>query len=391
MTRLLCIGDLHLGAHPQYADDRLGDQQAVWQRALEVADEEGCDAVLFAGDAFEGPHVTPEQMDAFIRPLERAAISGLPTIAISGNGKHDSAMRRVNALGPLRHVPGLTVHSQPAIEMVGDVTVCCMPWASTKHLRAMGDELGIDEVDHVNEYAARAMVAVARGLREQGNGPAILLTHFSISGSSLPTGLPVDGLREPVIDHYALADVGFDAIAAGHIHQAQQIGFDEAPFFYTGSPMPLNFGEANVEHGVWILDVTGQGADALFVPIESRPFVTLDVELSDACQAGVAWPPDVWTDNAIVRVRYEATAAQARAVDENEIGRALRDAGAHRVYIERTTIREQRAHVEGLDDTVTTADALGLWLQANDVEAELADLIRSRHDTYTRELEGALA
>jgi exonuclease SbcD len=282
MTRLLCTGDWHLGAGAAFGKapgDRLQEQADIALRIFEIAREHEVDGVLLAGDSFEGPAVTPEQMDAFIRPIET---SGIPILAIPGNGRHDSAMRSTNALIPLRHVPGLTISTTPAIHDVAGVKVATLPWAPISRLVAAQ---GGGDRDAINDQAATLLLTTARGLRAQiTDGPAVLMLHWSVSGASLPTGLPTDLLAEPVLELGALEALGFDAVVMGHIHRRQVLD-DEGRIFYVGSPMPLNFGEASCNHGVWLLDIDEairpRRVHADVIPIESRRFLTIDIDLVD--------------------------------------------------------------------------------------------------------------
>src|SRR5438132_14279375 len=117
MTRLLATGDLHLGAGADLGrqpGDRLRDQEQVWARILELAVDEAVDGVLFAGDAFEGPTPTSEHYQAFVRPIQQVLQGRIPLLAVSGNGKHDSAMRATNALAVFDGL-GLTVSSFPDV------------------------------------------------------------------------------------------------------------------------------------------------------------------------------------------------------------------------------------------------------------------------------------
>jgi exonuclease SbcD len=238
-VKLLAFGDLHLGAGTALGrepGDRLRDQEQVLERIVSLAGVRQVDAILMGGDLFEGPGITPEQLDAFMRPFEQLEGS-IPMVAVSGNGRHDLAMRHVNALQPLRHVPGVHVYSRPTLYELGPVMVACLPWVSPARL------------------VASMNGNVDRDLREAaGDKPAILLTHGSISGAALPNGLPVDQLREPILDLFELADLGFAAVIAAHIHK-HQVLHDEPLIAYVGSPMPLSFGETNDEHGVLLLDV----------------------------------------------------------------------------------------------------------------------------------------
>jgi hypothetical protein len=72
VTKLLCFGDLHLGAGSDYGaepGDRLRDQQDVLAMIVQLANENEVDAVLFAGDAFHRRRPTPAEMLACADPL----------------------------------------------------------------------------------------------------------------------------------------------------------------------------------------------------------------------------------------------------------------------------------------------------------------------------------
>jgi DNA repair protein SbcD/Mre11 len=213
---------------------------------------EGCDAVLVAGDIFEGPLPTPEHYEAFARPLRGFP---LPVVAILGNGRHDAAMRTTTALQVLE-APELRIVTRPEVVHVAGASVCCLPWAPVSRLVAARgggdrDEVHLDAVEH--------LLAVARGLRDAAEanhvGPTVLLLHWSISGAALPNGLPVDLAREPILPVEELEALGFEAIVAGHIHR-HQILFEEPLIAYVGSPMPLDFSEGSYEHGCLLLEVS---------------------------------------------------------------------------------------------------------------------------------------
>jgi DNA repair exonuclease SbcCD nuclease subunit len=390
-VKLGCIGDVHLGAGvARFGPERLADQEQVLVSAFETFRDERCDAVLVAGDTWHGPIVPPEQYVVFARALR--VLDGIPVVMVNGNGVHDLAMRDTNALRVFEETytpERLTIRCEPDLVNVfpSGVSVACLPWASVKRLVAAH---GGGDRDDVNAYAAELLVEIARGLREDTAGPCVLLTHFSISGAALPNGLPVDSLREPVLDLSALEDCGFDAIVAGHIHKPQRLDLvpaatlaEGAPQFYVGSPMPLDFGEAGTEHGCWILDV-GVATEARFVPLPSRPFRTLDiltVSLPDEpfVLDGVEVDDDL--DGAIVRVRYRATDEQARRIDQAAIRRALLDAGAHRVFMQPEIIRAERARVAALDETISEEDALLMWLASQGIDPVDAAVVE-RHRAY---------
>jgi DNA repair exonuclease SbcCD nuclease subunit len=372
VTRFLCIGDLHLGAGADYGrepGDRLKDQEAVWARALELAADHDVDAVLFAGDAFHRRRPTPAELIAFQRPLQAfTADHDIEVVAINGNHDYE-ATNLPTALDVFGREVDL--FTQPGVWLAeGGCAVACLPWAPVSRLLAAR---GGGDRDGVNDEAAALLVVAARGLRGQVDGPAVLMLHFSISGASTPTGVMTDEFREVVLPIDELEALGFDAVVAGHIHLPDVINgpFDGGrPIFYVGSPAPVDFGEASSPHGCFLLEVGEGGTRTTFLPIESRPFVTIDVDgiavAGPAPEMALFSHEDEVAD-AVVRVRYTATEEQARRIDHSLISRDLYRAGVHKVFaIQPTILRAERARVAGVDEDLGPREALGLWVAAND-------------------------
>lgn len=367
MTRFLCVGDLHIGAGPDYGrepGDRLRDQEQVWARVLELAVEHDVDAVLFAGDAFHRRRPVPAELRAFQRPLERfTAEHDIEVLAINGN--HDVEAAQLPSALEL-FASTVDLHVQPGVWLApGGVAVATLPWTPAGPLVAARD--GGDR-DDTHAIAARLLVGAARELRDQVGGPCVLMLHWSLSEAVTPTGTLTDTFRETVVSTADLAGLGFDAVVAGHIHKAQLL-VQDPPIFFTGSPLPVDFGEANVGHGVWILDVDGAAATAEYVPVESRPFVTIDLEADEAIAVSTGdhdFSARREYDDAVVRVRYIATEEQGRRIAHHAIRDALLGAGAHKVYaIQADIVREQRARVEGVDEDVAPLDAVSAWCATN--------------------------
>lgn len=389
MTSFLCVGDLHLGAGIEYGrepGDRLRDQEAVWARALELAADHDVDAVLFAGDAFHRRRPTPAELIAFQRPLQAfTAEHDIEVVSIAGN--HDcEAAELPTALDVFGREVDL--FSKPGVWRApdGGATVACLPWTPVSRLVAAHGRSERTDVD-----AAEILIAAARDLRAQIDGPAVLLLHWSISGASTPTGVFTDDFREPVIPVDELEALGFDAIVAGHIHRPQALGqsagrhvlFDAevqvshgtASAFYVGSPVPVDFGEQATPHGCWILDVEDTVTSA-FLPIESRPFITIDADLvcghhaelgldeTDGMAAAIA--ARLPLDDAVVRIRYRATEEQARRIEWPKL-RPLLD-HAYRVFAITGDIeRSDRVRVAGVDEHLEPLEAVDLWVEHNAV------------------------
>jgi DNA repair exonuclease SbcCD nuclease subunit len=378
-VKILAFGDAQLGAH-----GRLDDQADVLDRIATLAIDRNVGLVLNGGDTFEGGEIKPADLRVFADFIARLRDAGIPCLTVLGNGRHDRH-RSADGVSIFNEIPGVTVAATPDVYRFGGCTVGAMPWVSAAWLQAhFGAAASRAEV---NAHMVDILVGqIAPGLLEDCRRvapalSAVLLTHFAISGASLPTGLPVDLLSEPVLPLAELEAIGFDAVVASHIHKPQLLTSElgGGPVFFTGSPMAHGFGEADFDHGVWILD----DMRPEFVPVESRKLVTLDyadVESLGADRRSFERldEPVSSLDDAIVRVRFPVTPEELRRVDVPALRRELLDAGAHSVRIEPQVIRADRARVQGLDEGVSELDALEEWFRANTVEDGLAERMRAK-------------
>jgi DNA repair exonuclease SbcCD nuclease subunit len=392
VTRLLAFADTQLGVQTV----TLQDQRDVLDRIIQVALDRNVDAVLHGGDVFEGPVITPEQHRAFIDGVRPLRDANIPLFICVGNGRHDAAVRSVHALDVLREVDGIQVADSPTVAVLaGKVAVCALPWVHPGRLVAQANgSLTHDEADltisqmlvriakHLYEKAESSMRA---SWQRPGNPdwriPTVLLAHWSISGSALPTGLPVDEMREPVLSWADLDAIGFDAVVGAHIHQPQQISqplIDRTLGIVVGSPQQLNFGEHG-EHGCWILDFDPEGepfaakssgsASAEFVPIPAPQFVTVDLVDDEGNLVAMDDLPAV-IDGDRVRIRYRVTEEESRKVDlEDTKRRVLRGAIPSRIQVEPTIIRKERARAQQISEQLSPVDALEEYCAANEVEA----------------------
>ena len=108
--KILHTADWHLGKR---LDDRsrLEEQQVVLQEICEIAEREGADAVLVAGDLFDTFNPPTEAVDLLYSTLKRLTADGhRPVIAIAGN--HDSP-DRIEAPDPLARACGIIFAGYP--------------------------------------------------------------------------------------------------------------------------------------------------------------------------------------------------------------------------------------------------------------------------------------
>lgn len=384
MTKLLATGDSHIGARPDLGlkpGERLAEQQAVWDWTLQQARDHEVDAIVYAGDAFEQRRPDPETMLAFERPLvQHRAAGGPPVYAIVGN--HDvSSQDTGTALDVFAQAGLLQLERTPRVVLTeGPCLLACLPWAPTSRLAA---SMNGSDRDRLNEDASRLLVDVAdqlylNALKQRG-APIVLLTHFSISGTSLPSGLDVGQLHEPVLNQDDLRAIGYDVIVAGHIHRPQL--FDESGKiggFYVGSPMPLSFGEADgAPRGPSIISFGTDGYVTIeHLPAPSRRFFTFTYKSGRVFET--MSDPDDDIGGAFVKLRVAGTEEEIRQVDLVALKAGLEEAGAYRVFVETQVERAARARDATVDDTISEDDALDRWLASQNGAVSLGLAARAR-------------
>lgn len=361
LVKLLATSDWQAGVTTL----TLEQQEPVWHQIADLAIEHNVAGVLHAGDLLEGPTLSTEVLAAIRRVFARLREADIPVLLIRGNGRHDLATRDVDGIDLFHDYEGITVSQRPELVAFGGALVVTLPWVSPKHLVASSNGASRD---HVYEATAEHLIGIAHSLLKEADSSnftaqKILMLHWSVSGASLPTGLPVDQLRDVILPWPELDALGFDAIVCGHIHKPQQLG---ARGFYCGSPQPLNHGEAGA-HGVWLIDTAAGAQD--FVALGAPQFVTLDA-FDDWGAANI--------EGAIVRVRYTKTREDAATVDNEKIRRALLEEGAARVTIEPNIIREARTRSENLTEALTERDALFAYCGAQDIGDGLRDRMMAR-------------
>jgi len=341
VTRLAFAADLHLGA-----GERLADQRAAWVEACEFA-ASSADALIVAGDIFHRARPTPEELAAFAAGLDAVGV----VHAIPGN--HDFGERvGITALEVIAKARDwVSVYMTPDVVQIGDALVGFLPWTPTK---PTPDEL----------------VRIALGLRAKRppfdsdiDLDRLLVAHWAISGSSLPNGASVEEVlrREPIIPADMIEACDFALALAGHIHKAQTMRPGVA---YIGSLMPVDFSEADDEHGLVLWDST-RPREFTRRTIGSRQLVTIDAGRLDADGLGfeeLANTIAELDEGAIVRVKYEATPDEHRRVDAGMIADLVAHAGGTLASVMPTIERAENQRGELLDEDATPVEQMQAWL-----------------------------
>lgn len=365
--RLLLIGDIHLreGEH-------LDDVERCLDFANTVADEREVDAVLIAGDQFEGKS-TPEE-----RSVLGCALGILtqghngeerPVIMLKGN--HDQARE----LDVFAGYAGVEVFDKPGIAQVYTlglaheplgVDVLCVPWPERSYLAAQG--LAGETSDQAGSAALAAMLRGMVATRECPERPLVVLAHLQVLGAQSNSAQPLIGKAiEAVLGD--LQDLGAAFIALGHVHKPQEL----APGVeYIGSLTVHDHGEEDEEKRIGVLTIEGDGtASVEWIPTPCRRWVTIEARVEKKPPSG-GDQPMVFEDggplyaDSNLRYRYTCDETEQHLFDHAAIEQ--RFAAAHALKIVPQVARAERVRAADVAAARTVEEKLHAWGGATDTE-----------------------
>ncbi|MBV0933671.1 exonuclease SbcCD subunit D C-terminal domain-containing protein [Marinobacterium weihaiense] len=274
VLRVLHSSDWHLGRllygqkrYEEFAAFLDWMQQQIWQQSVDV--------LLIAGDLFDTTTPSNRAQALYYQFLNGVAASGCRHVVIIG-GNHDSPSF-LNA--PAQLLKALDVHvvgsacEDPADEVVllkdaagqPEAIVCAVPYLRDRDIRQAEAGESLEDKDRklvlgTREHYARVCAAAERLRAELADEvPMIGMGHLFAAGGKTLEG---DGVRDLYVG--SLAQVGVDAfpesldyVALGHLHVPQAVAGCEH-IRYSGSPLPMGFGEAKQQKSLCLIDFEGR-------------------------------------------------------------------------------------------------------------------------------------
>lgn len=238
----LHLGDLHIGK--SLGDfDLIDDQAFILDQLTCIAERNGADAVLIAGDIYDKSVPSEAAVSLFDRFLRTLSEKSIRAYIITGN--HDSD-ERLNFGSSLFRSGGVFISAKYegrlARETVedesGPVNIWLLPFVKASQVRHFFPDEKIPDYD----AAVRAVIAHSGLDPEQRN---VLVAHQFVTGRADPV---TGGSESAAVRNVGLVekiDAGcfrdFDYVALGHIHSAQQVGRPEIR--YAGSPLKYSLTE----------------------------------------------------------------------------------------------------------------------------------------------------
>lgn len=281
--KLLHTSDWHIG-RTLYGRKRYEEFEAFLTWLDETIQQNEIDALLVAGDIFDTSAPSNRAQELYYRFLCRVAASSCRHVVVIA-GNHDSPSF-LNA--PKELLKAFDVHvvgsatSSPEDEVlvlrnerdVPEMIVCAVPYLRDKDIRMTeaGESVEDKEQKLLNgirtHYTAVAAIAEQKRLELGANIPIVGMGHLFTAGGQTVDG---DGVRELYVGSLAHVTSGifpvcFNYLALGHLHVPQKVNGLET-IRYSGSPLPMGFGEAKQQKSVCLVEFHSTAASVRLIDV----------------------------------------------------------------------------------------------------------------------------
>lgn len=247
--KLLHTSDWHLGISFRGVNVQ-DDQRYFLQQIYEIIVEEKIDAVLLAGDIFDRSIASSDAISLYDSAMTKiCAELKVPVFMVAGN--HDGAERLASCNKLLEkaglHISGtLTRELEPIV--IGDIQIYLLPWFTLEKVRAVFPEHA-KEIQNL-EDGYELVCSFMRNKFQEGKKHILVSHAFIIHAETSVSDRAAEVGRAAAIGTKVFR--GFDYVALGHLHGAQNIG---EHIRYSGTPMPYSFGKEEKQvKSVTILD-----------------------------------------------------------------------------------------------------------------------------------------
>jgi len=281
--KVLHTSDWHIG-RALYGRKRYAEFEAFLNWLAGYIEAEKIDVLLVAGDVFDSSTPSNYAQELYYRFLCRVAASSNRHMVVTA-GNHDSPYF-LNA--PRELLKFLNVHvvgcafDPPADELIvlagkddqPALIVCAVPYLRDRDIRTAEAGESVEDKERkliegirthyrtVCEAARRKCAALKRPV------PIVAMGHLFTAGGRTVDG---DGVRELYIGSLAQVgtDVfpeGIDYLALGHLHIPQTVG-GSAFIRYSGSPLPIGFGEADQGKSMVLVEFADNAPHITTIPV----------------------------------------------------------------------------------------------------------------------------
>jgi exonuclease SbcD len=264
--KLLHTSDWHIG-RTLYGRKRYEEFEAFLTWLAETIQENQIDVLLVAGDVFDTSAPSNRAQELYYRFLRRIVASPCRHVVLVA-GNHDSpsfldAPKELLKALDIHVVGSMSETLEKEVLVLrnnqdeAELIVCAVPYLRDRDIRVAEAGETIEDKERKllegirGHYSAVAALAERKRKELGADIPIVALGHIFTSGGQTVEG---DGVRELYVGSLAHVKTEsfpncFDYLALGHLHVPQEVN-DLETRRYSGSPLPMGFGEANQQKSV---------------------------------------------------------------------------------------------------------------------------------------------
>ena len=281
--KVLHTSDWHIG-RTLYGRKRYEEFGAFLTWLADTIQQNEIDALLVAGDIFDTSAPSNRAQELYYRFLCRVAASSCRHVVVVA-GNHDSPSF-LNAPKELLkaldvHVVGSSTESPEDEVLVlrndqdtPELIVCAVPYLRDRDIRVAEAGESVEDkerklIDGIRTHYA-TVAALAEQKREElgANIPIVGTGHLFTAGGQTVDG---DGVRELYVGSLAHVTAGifpacFNYLALGHLHIPQEVNGSKT-IRYSGSPLPMGFGEAKQQKSVCQVEFHSTAASVQLIDV----------------------------------------------------------------------------------------------------------------------------
>ncbi|GAB2595603.1 exonuclease SbcCD subunit D C-terminal domain-containing protein [Nitrincola alkalisediminis] len=396
--KILHTSDWHIG-RTLYGRKRYEEFEGFLNWLADTIETQQIDALLVAGDIFDTSTPSNRAQTLYYRFLCRIAASACRHVVVIA-GNHDSPTF-LNA--PKELLKALDVHvvgsasdrlddevltlrdSQGEPELI----VCAVPYLRDRDIRTAeaGETLEDKErklLDGIRQHYASVGALAEQTRQSLGvEVPIVGMGHLFAAGGKTLEG---DGVRELYVGSLAHISAAifpecFDYVALGHLHVPQAVGGNEF-IRYSGSPLPMGFGEATQRKGLCLVDFNNRipSLTLLDIPVFQRlERISGDWgQLSSRIAVLASQRASIWLE--IIFTGQEVIGDLRERLDEATLGTEL-----DILRIKNTRVIERVMGQERIDETLDDLDVQDVFIRCLDLhdvpDDQRPDLLRAYQET----------
>ena len=281
--KILHTSDWHIG-RILHGRKRYEEFEAFLTWLAETIHQEQVDILLVAGDIFDTSTPSNRAQELYYRFLCRvAATSCRHVVVVAGN--HDSpsflnAPKELLRAFDVHVIGAATENREEEVLLLSrqdgspELIVCAVPYLRDRDIRVAEAGESIDDkerklIEGIRNHYAEVVELAEQKRKEVGVAiPIIGMGHLFTAGGHT---VDDDGVRELYVGSLAHVSAGelpvcLDYLALGHLHVPQKVNGSEM-MRYSGSPLPMGFGEAKQEKSVCLVEFANTGAEVRLVTV----------------------------------------------------------------------------------------------------------------------------